>query len=158
MPDIKALYHPIIMAYAKKEENYRKDEEADIIVEAVNPFCGDSYTLYLRIEKNLISSASFHGYGCAVSRASTCYLTNILLGQKSTSALKIIQIFLSFMQQEKTKKTNLDGLDGLDGLDNEVIEALSVVWDFPEREECVQLSWKAVEKEFMKKAQYETNL
>jgi nitrogen fixation protein NifU and related proteins len=59
------------------------------IAQKNNPTCGDSFTIYLKVEKGKISAASFTGSGCAISTASCCLLLDELIGKKITDVEKL---------------------------------------------------------------------
>ena len=71
------LYSPFILGRSKQPVNFEIIEDA-VVVEAYNPVCGDRYTIYIKLVGEHIERISFHGYGCAVSKASISVLTEQL--------------------------------------------------------------------------------
>ena len=55
----------------RPRRNFGKIEDADRIVNGVNPLCGDKLTLYLKLDDDRIQDISFEGAGCAISIASS---------------------------------------------------------------------------------------
>lgn len=45
--------------------------DANLVLEGVNPNCGDDIWLKLKVEDGIIVDGAFVGDGCAVSQAST---------------------------------------------------------------------------------------
>ena len=75
---LKELYNQIILERQKDLTGFEKREDAEVIIEAYNPVCGDKFNLYLDFEGKKVSKASYHGYGCALSKASTSLLIETL--------------------------------------------------------------------------------
>jgi nitrogen fixation protein NifU and related proteins len=57
-------------------------EEADVILEGSNPSCGDTVTIYLKINgANRVEQAQFEGQGCTISQASASILMEKVQGK-----------------------------------------------------------------------------
>ncbi len=82
MSDIlKELYHEVILKHNSEPLNFEKREDATFCVEAYNPVCGDQFNLYFDLEEERIVNLSFHGYGCAISKASISILIQLINGK-----------------------------------------------------------------------------
>ena len=127
------LYHPIIQQHEREPFHYWKMTDADLTIEAYNPLCGDRFTLFLKIKDGRIQEASFHGYGCAISKASTSVLTKKIQGLPWTLVQEQCQAFYTFVMPEQLPS----------GLDAE-FEAFAAAKQFPERRTCATLSWDAL--------------
>ena len=57
MADSSTLYDEVILDHIKNARNYRVLQPADRQAEGVNPLCGDSFTVYLRLADDKISEA-----------------------------------------------------------------------------------------------------
>ena len=44
--------------------------KADRTLEGYNPLCGDHFTIYLKVENDVVKDVSFQGKGCEISTAS----------------------------------------------------------------------------------------
>lgn len=64
------IYSNTILSYAQNPPNYGIIKDAEVILEAENPSCGDSLKIYLKLSGNKIIDAKFVGDGCAISKAS----------------------------------------------------------------------------------------
>jgi len=62
--------------------------DADRKVEGYNPLCGDHYTIYLKLDGDLIADVSFDGKGCAISKASASVMSSVLKGKSKAEALQ----------------------------------------------------------------------
>src|SRR6185295_20365105 len=79
----------------------------------------------------------FHGFGCAISKASTSFLAKVISGKQTPEALALCNEFLDFIDKKIDARQLTLGNDCL---------AFAGVHDFPERYDCVTLSWKAMKK------------
>ena len=65
---LKKLYNQVILDRQRDQSGFEKRDDAEVIVEAYNPVCGDKFKLFLDFDGDTISQASYHGYGCALSK------------------------------------------------------------------------------------------
>lgn len=133
MSDLNKLYDPVIRQHNTNPYHFKKIENSSNTVEASNPICGDTFTIYLDLESNCIKSIYFHGYGCAVSMASASVLSKTLEGKSVSQALNLCNIFLGVIQQKSMLNNVPDEFN-----------AFSVVSEFPERYECATLVWTTI--------------
>ncbi len=129
--NLKKLYQEVILKKNNNPSNFKKQETASVVVKAYNQICGDRFTLYFDIENNKIANLSFHGFGCAISKASSSVLTEKLQGKSIEEAKKIIDHFLKSILEEVDESQNIP----------EDILAFSAAKDFPGRSKCATLSW-----------------
>lgn len=132
------LYKEVILQHSKQPYHYQKQEHADHVIEAYNQFCGDHFHLYLNVAEGIISEAFFHGYGCAISKASSSILTKTLEGMALTEVPGILQMF------QQVVHPNPDSQDSTAAL--EEFLAFAEARKFPGRDKCALLSWSAVEE------------
>lgn len=128
------MYHELIIQHDRHPFHYEKREHADQVIEAYNPLCGDRFKLYLDLSGNKIKRAHFHGYGCAISKASTSVLVQKIEGLTVPEALSLCQQFFKQLQTNEPVSSNPD------------FEAFAEVRKFPGRMKCVTLSWEAFTK------------
>ncbi|MEL6989606.1 MAG: Fe-S cluster assembly sulfur transfer protein SufU [Bacteroidota bacterium] len=122
------LYHPLILQYSKDESDFAKQDEWSSKIKAYNPTCGDKFQLYLNIENEVIMNASFHGYGCAVSKASTAILIKHIKGKKINQLRSLIADFV---------RLESEGMF-------EEFDAFEAAKNFPGRQKCATLAWDAL--------------
>jgi len=129
--EIKNLYHPVILEHNKNPYLFEKMEETDIVLEAYNEVCGDQFKIFLKMDGERIKQVSFHGYGCAVSKASTSVLVKNIEGKKLSELKEIIDSFLDIFNEDHSTE-------------NEEMLAFQVAKDFSGRLKCATLSWEEV--------------
>lgn len=130
---IKQLYRSVILRHNKDPYHYQEMEAPDHLIEAYNPLCGDKYKLYLQIEAGKIKQASFSGFGCAISKASTSILVKRLEGMALTDIPNMKETFINI------------AFEGASTADEE-FEAFAAAKAFPGRSTCVSLSWDSLQK------------
>ncbi len=143
---LKQLYKTVILKHNKTPYNYQKNPSAVHQIEAYNPLCGDQFKLYMDVVDGKIVQAHFHGYGCAISKASTSVLVKNLEKKSIEEALELCRIFkqLTDPNEEPTKHIEI-----------KEFEAFEAAKDFPSRLSCATLSWEAI-KEYLDKEQEKT--
>lgn len=137
---IKALYRSHILVNSKDESHYGKFDGATHVLEAYNPMCGDKYTLYIKLNNNRVERASFEGFGCAISRASTSVLCGLMVGKTLEEMEPTTQMFFELVNQDSDHSP--ESLT-----ENENLLAFAAARDFPERKTCATLSWEELRKE-----------
>ena len=95
------MYSEKLIEHFKHPHNVGVMEDADIIGEAGSPQCGDTTTVYLKLDGNVISDITFQTYGCAAAIASSSVLTDMVKGMTVEDALKV------------TKSDIVDALGGM---------------------------------------------
>ena len=139
MSDLEDLYQEIVLDHSSKPRNFRKLEDADRYLEGYNPFCGDKYTIYLKVSGDRIDDIGFQGSGCAISKASTSMMTERVKGKSQIEAGEIFDAFHQMIT--RAPDTDFDP-------DEEVLgdlEVLSGVSEFPVRVKCAILSWHTLQ-------------
>ena len=129
---LKQLYQSVILKHHKTPVHFEKNEQATYVLEAYNPLCGDKFQLFFEIEDGKISQLSFHGYGCAISKASASVLVKKLEGQPAEEGLALCREFLAMLQDE----------EGAPEADDEELAAFTAARAFPGRMKCATLSWE----------------
>jgi nitrogen fixation NifU-like protein len=133
------LYQDVILKHNQEPFHFEKRPTATYIVEAYNPMCGDKFKLFLTIENEIVKNATFHGYGCAISKASTSVLMKKIQDQSLNEVVKLIKGYFEII--ENNQNINHD----------EELTAFAVAKDFPGRLKCATLAWEAMD-EFLTKS------
>ena len=133
MSDLKALYQEVILDHNKNPRNFKKMEDADCSVEGYNPLCGDHYTVFLKMDGEVISEIAFLGSGCAISKASASVMSTVLKGKTRAEAEEWFEKFHHLVRGEMKGETGIDELGKL--------AAFSGVSEFPARVKCAILPW-----------------
>jgi len=129
--DLTELYHQVLLDHNKSPRNFRVLPNANRIAQGTNPICGDSCTVYARMEGDVVQELTFQGSGCAISKASASLLTESLKG-KARADVKVMF----------DKVRDLITTGHSDGDLGKVV-ALSGVHRFPVRIKCALLPWHA---------------
>lgn len=82
----KGPYNEIVMDHFVNPRNVGEIKDADAIGEAGSAQCGDSMTLYLKIEDGIIRDAKFMTFGCGAAIASSSMMTELLKGRSVDDA------------------------------------------------------------------------
>jgi nitrogen fixation NifU-like protein len=130
---LRELYQEVILDHNKSPRNFRKMEDATKQVEAYNPLCGDHYTIYVKMDGDVIRDVSFDGAGCAISKASASVMSSMVKGKTKAEAEKLFQDFHKLVRGQLNPEENLEQLGKL--------AAFAGVSEFPARVKCASLAW-----------------
>jgi len=131
--DLNELYQQVILDHSRKPRNFHVLPEANRTADGNNPLCGDRYTVYLKLEGDIIRDISFQGSGCAISKASGSMMTDQLKGKTIAEAR---QYFSQYQDMVKTGKADEEALGKLC--------AFAGVHRFAMRVKCAILPWHAM--------------
>ena len=106
--------------------------DANLVLEGVNPNCGDDIWLKLKVEDGTITDGAFVGDGCAVSQASADMMLDLIIGKSKEEAMKLPDIFFRMIKGEVSDE-ELDQL--------EEASILKDVAHMPARVKCAVLGW-----------------
>ena len=136
MYDVDDLYQDVVLDHSRRPRNFKPIEEADRTQEGFNPMCGDSITVYMTLDGDVISDVSFEGSGCAISKASASMMTESVKGKSRAEAEDIFGSFRAMITREAGTTVDRELLGDL-----EVLEGVSA---YPTRIKCATLSWHAL--------------
>lgn len=77
----RELYTEIILDHFKSPKNYGLLDEPTITLSGGNVHCGDQVAFGIKLKDDLIHDIKFQSKGCAVSRASSSMLTELVKGK-----------------------------------------------------------------------------
>lgn len=129
--DLAELYQQLILDHNQSPGNFLVLPDANRRAHGINPNCGDNYTLYAKVEDNVVNEISFQGSGCAISKASASLLTMSLKGKTKAEVKTLFD-----KVHDMILTGNIDGDVGS-------LAALAGVHKFPERTKCAILPWHA---------------
>ena len=145
MSALRELYQQVILDHNRSPRNFRRMDDATRKVEGFNPLCGDRYTVYIRLENDVIRDISFEGAGCAISKASASVMTSELKGKTEKEAEALFDKFHKLVTGELHPDDQNDDLGKL--------AAFSGVSEFPTRVKCAILAWHTVHAALQSKEQ-----
>ncbi len=135
--ELDRIYTDLILEASTSKKNMRELEDPDFKELGHNPSCGDELTLMLKMNGDILEDISFIGEGCAISRASTSLMIDILKGKSKGEALKIISSYLNMIRGESLSKEEFKSLK-----DARVFENIK---NLPARVKCATLAWHTME-------------
>ena len=89
------FYNQILTEHNLHPEHKHDLADANLVLEGVNPSCGDDIWLNLVMKDGVIQDASFNGDGCAISQASADIMIGMVLGKTKEEALHLSLIHIS---------------------------------------------------------------
>lgn len=131
------FYNEILTEHNMRPEFKYDLPAANVVLEGVNPNCGDDIWLKLKVENGVIEDGSFVGDGCAISQASADIMLGMIIGKTKEEALKLGQLFLKMIQGEATDE-EIDQL--------EEASALKDIAHMPARVKRAVLGWHTLEE------------
>ena len=145
MSELRALYQEIILDHNKNPRNFRQLEDANRTVEGYNPLCGDHYTLYLKLEGDIIRDIAFQGSGCAISKASASVMTSLVKGKTKAEVERLFETFHQLVTGGLSGNASLEELGKL--------AAFAGVSEFPARVKCASLPWHTMRSALQSKSE-----
>jgi nitrogen fixation protein NifU and related proteins len=128
--ELQDLYQEVILDHNRRPRNYRVLDGARK-AEGFNPLCGDRLSVYVRLDDGVISDVSFHGSGCAISKASASLMTESLKGKTIAEADALYDRFHRMITAPTGSPVDRLGK----------LTALAGVRQFPIRVKCASLAW-----------------
>lgn len=129
------FYNEILTEHNMHPDFKHDIEGADIVLDGINPSCGDEIQLKLKTDGDIITDGAFVGDGCAISQASTDMMLGMIIGQSKETALKYADIFMRMIRGEATEE-EIDIL--------EEASALRDISHMPARVKCAMLGWRTL--------------
>ena len=127
------FYNEILTEHNMHPDFKHDIEDADIVLDGINPSCGDEIQLKLKTDGDIITDGAFVGDGCAISQASTDIMLGMIIGQSKEKALEYADIFMRMIRGEASDE-EIDSL--------EEASALRDISHMPARVKCAMLGWR----------------
>ena len=126
------FYNEILTEHNMHPDFKHDIEDADIVLDGINPSCGDEIQLKLKTDGDIITDGAFVGDGCAISQASTDIMLGMIIGQSKEKALEYADIFMRMIRGEASDE-EIDSL--------EEASALRDISHMPARVKCATVSY-----------------
>ncbi len=137
MDELRELYQATILEHNKQPRNYAKLANATHEADGHNPLCGDSLTLYARVDGGgRLAEVAFQGSGCAISRASASLMTEFVKGKTIEQVEADFDRFHALLTAPPGETPSSEGLGKL--------AVFSGVREYPARVKCATLAWHAL--------------
>ena len=128
----------LIMDHRRHPRNPCRLVDADLVVDGVNPFCGDEIHLQIKLdEQSRVSQVGFQGEGCSINQATGSMLSEAIKGLTLPEAEALSERFHRMMQGPEPTPAQLGQLGDLG--------TLAKVREFPVRIKCALLAWSTLE-------------
>lgn len=134
MNELQELYREVILDHNRRPRNFGELEDADRVVDGVNPLCGDKMTLYLKLDGDRIDDVRFRGTGCAISVASSSLMTERVKGASIDDTLSLFDQVHHMLTEDRDEPPE----------SMEKLAALAGVREYPSRVKCASLAWHAL--------------
>ena len=131
----RSFYNEILTEHNMHPDFKHDIPDADIVLDGVNPSCGDEIQLKLKTDGDIITDGAFVGDGCAISQASADIMLGMVIGCKKEDALKKSDIFMRMIRGEATEE-EIESL--------EEASALRDISHMPARVKCAMLGWRTL--------------
>ena len=133
----RGFYNEILTEHNIRPEFKHDLEDANFVLEGVNPNCGDDIWLKLKVEDGIIKDGAFVGDGCAISQASADIMLGMIIGKTKEEALKLGDLFFKMIKGEATDE-EIEELDEA--------SALKDISHMPARVKCAVLGWHTLDE------------
>ena len=131
----RSFYNEILTEHNIRPEFKHDLPDADIVLEGVNPSCGDDIFLKLKTDGDIITDGAFVGDGCAISQASADIMLGMIIGKQKDEALNLGKTFMKMIKGEASE----DEIESL-----EEASALRDIAHMPARVKCAVLGWRTL--------------
>jgi nitrogen fixation NifU-like protein len=132
-----SLYNDVILDHIRNARNFRELGDANRKAQGLNPLCGDSFTVYARIEGDRVAEASFQCECCGISMASASVMTEAITGRTVSEARSLYRHFERLLKDSA-------GIPDQPG-DHSQLAVLALIREFPSRVNCALLGWKTLD-------------
>ena len=126
------FYNEVLIDHNLHPLHKEELEDANLVLEGVNPSCGDEIIIQMKVKDNIIENAAFTGVGCAVSMASTDIMVDMIIGKEKDEALHLAELFLKMIRGEASR-------DEVEELDEAGV--LQDISHMPSRVKCAVMCW-----------------
>ena len=133
----RTFYNEILTEHNLHPAHKESLPDANLILEGVNPSCGDDIILQLKVEDGVIVDGAFQGDGCAISQASVDMMLELVIGRKKDEAMHLADIFFRMIKGEASDE-EIDEL--------EEVVSLKDISHMPARVKCAVLGWHTMEE------------
>lgn len=133
----RTFYNEILTDHNMNPLHKEKLANANLVLEGVNPSCGDDIILQLRVEDGKVVDGAFEGSGCAISQASVDIMLDMVIGKTKEEAIHLSELFFRMIKGEASQ-AEIEEL--------EEAGALADIAHMPARVKCAVLGWHTMEE------------
>lgn len=133
----RSFYNEILTEHNMHPDFKHDLPDADIVLDGVNPSCGDEISLKLKVKDGVITDGAFVGDGCAISQASADIMLGMVIGRRKEEALEMGEKFMRMIKGEASDE-EIESL--------EEASALKDISHMPARVKCAVLGWRTLKE------------
>jgi nitrogen fixation NifU-like protein len=137
MAETRTLYNEVILDHIKNARNFQALPDADRRSHGINPLCGDTFNVYLKLQGDRISEAAFECECCGISMASASIMTEAVKGRSVAEVKALYRHFENLMRNPGTASDAPAGAGE--------IAMLELIGEFPSRVNCALLGWHTLD-------------
>jgi nitrogen fixation protein NifU and related proteins len=127
------VYQSLILDHSRRPRNFGIVDGAGHTARGDNPFCGDAFTVSLKLAANRIVEVAFDGAGCAISMASASMMTVGVKGLTHPQTEALYRSFDRLLGGASASELKLGDLS-----------AFAAVSRLPVRIKCARLPWSTL--------------
>lgn len=132
-----SLYDDVVMDHIKNVRNYRELGNASHSAQGINPLCGDSLSVYARVENGIVREAVFQCECCGISMASASIMTELVTDKHVDEVRTLARDFGRLLRtQARPEGTRVSG---------PALAIVDLIREASSRINCAQLSWATLE-------------
>lgn len=133
----RSFYNEVLTEHNVHPEFKHDLPDADIVLNGVNPSCGDDIWLKLKLDGDTVTDGAFVGDGCAISQASADIMLGMVIGRSRAEALALADRFMRMIKGKATEE-EIESL--------EEAAALRDISHMPARVKCAVLGWRTLKE------------
>ena len=133
----RTFYSEVLIEHNRHPLHAGRLESANLVLEGVNPSCGDDLVLQFRLTDGVIEDGAFAGDGCAISQASADIMMDLVIGRTREEALHLAELFLRMIGGSGTAEEQEE---------LEEAGALQDIAHMPARVKCAVLCWRTMQE------------
>ena len=133
----RSFYNEVLTEHNVHPEFKHDLPDADIVLNGVNPSCGDDIWLKLKLDGDTVVDGAFVGDGCVISQASADIMLGMVIGRSRAEALELADKFMRMIKGEATEN-EIEDL--------EEASALRDISHMPARVKCAVLGWRTLKE------------
>lgn len=137
MSETRSLYNEVILDHIKNARNFHRLADANRKSHGINPLCGDTFDVYVRVDQDKVLEAAFECECCGISMASASIMTEAVRGRTVTEARALYRHFEQMLRNQGKAGDAPAGADE--------IAMLELIAEFPSRVNCALLGWHTLD-------------
>jgi nitrogen fixation protein NifU and related proteins len=131
MPTLSKLYDDVVMDHIKNARNFRALPDAERSAAGLNVLCGDSMTVYVKLDGEAIGAAGFQCECCGISMASASIMTEAVAGRPLEQVKALHEAVVTALDDGEDRLGDWEGARA-------IVEAVRA---YPSRRRCALLPW-----------------